>query len=132
MINIPSKSQAWSIDIILGVILFMAAFLIFYMLLNVNQNTKLAQLKEEAAIVAKQITAEYSIVGIVNDAELNETKMVKLKNTSYQDLKRILKIEGDFCIFLEDDKGNVVLINQSFRGIGAPNINISKTPCSQK
>jgi len=48
------KSQSWSVDIALGVIVFMAAFFIFYSLLSTNPNTKASNLKEEASIIIKQ------------------------------------------------------------------------------
>ena len=58
-------------------------------------------------------------------------KIGELKNLSYHELKSRLRMEGDFCIYFEDEKGNIVLINNSYKGIGASNINISGTPCSQ-
>ena len=132
MININQKSQSWSIDIALGVIIFMAAFFIFYSLLNSNPNTKADNLKEEASIVIKQVTSEGSLIRIVDGNEINVSRLNELKNLSYDELKRMLRIEGDFCIYMEDDKGNLVLINNSYRGVGASNINLSGTPCSQK
>lgn len=44
----------------------------------------------------------------------------------------MLRIGNDFCIYLEDENGNIVLINDTYRGVGSSNINVSKTPCSQK
>ena len=132
MININQKSQSWSIDIALGVIIFMAAFFIFYTLLNANPNTKANNLKEEASIVIKQVTSEGSLIRVVDGNEINVSKLNELKNISYDELKRMLRIEGDFCIYMEDDKGNLVLINNSYRGIGASSINLSGSPCSQK
>ncbi len=131
MLKIKLKAQSWSIDIALGVIIFMAAFFIFYALLNANPNTKASNLKEEASIVIKQITSEGQI-RIIDNNEINISKINELKSLSYEELKRRLRIEGDFCIYLEDEKGNLILINNSYRGIGSPNINLSGTPCSQK
>ena len=132
MINISPKAQSWSIDIVLGVIVFMAAFFIFYAFLNANPNIKATTLKEEASIVIKQIASEEATLRIVDNNEVNVSKLNELKNLSYEELKRRLRIEGDFCIFIEDDKGYLVLLNNSYKGIGAPNINLSGTPCSQK
>jgi hypothetical protein len=57
--------------------------------------------------------------------------MNELKKLSYDELKRALKIEGDFCIYLENEMGYVIVLNNSYKGIGSPNINISKTPCNE-
>ena len=132
MIKANSKSQSWSIDIALGVIVFMGAFFIFYALLNANPNTKLSDLKEEASTVIKQVASEENKLGIVDGNELNITKAGEVKNLSYDDLKARLRAEGDFCIYVEDEKGNIVPINDSYKGIGSQNIVISGTPCSQR
>jgi hypothetical protein len=131
MSELKSKAQSWSIDIIIGVLVFIGAFFIVYALLNSNPESKATNLKEEASIVIKKVTSEGSLK-IVDGNEVNESKLGELKNLTYQELKRFLGIEGDFCIYFEDDKGNLVLINNSYRGIGAPSINLSDSPCSQK
>ena len=92
----------------------------------------MSNLREEASNIVKQATAENGAVNMLNGNELNLSKAVNLKNISYDELKRTLRVEGDFCIYLEDEKGNIVLINNSYRGIGASNINLSGIPCSQK
>ena len=132
MINTNTKAQSWYIDIVLGVILFMAALFIFYSLLNSNTGAKASNLKEEASLVIRQIGSEESPLSIVEDKEINLSRLNELKNLSYGELKRRLRIEGDFCIYIEDENGNIVLINNSYKGIGSPDINLSGTPCSQK
>ena len=133
MINIKSKAQSWSIDITLGIIIFVAAFLIFYTLLNANPNTKVRTLKDEASTIIKQIASEEASIKIVdNNNEINLSRAGKLKNLNYDELKRRLRVEDDFCIFFEDQQGDIILINNSYRGIGAPTINVGGVPCSQK
>ncbi len=132
MIHIGSKAQSWSIDIILGVLIFTAAFFVLYSILYSNPNTKASSLNDQASIIIKQTTAGDGAVAIVNNNEVNISKFNELKNLSYEELKRTLRVEGDFCIYLEDENGNLVLINNSFKGIGSPSINLSGTPCSQK
>ena len=129
---IKRKSQSWSIDIALGVIVFVAAFFIFYTLLNADQSTKAANLRQEASNIIRQITSKGEPLRVVDNNNANLSRLNALKNTSYSELKKRLRVEGDFCIYLEDENGNVVLINNSFRGIGSPNINLSGAPCSQK
>lgn len=126
------QSQSWSIDIVLGVIVFMAAFFIFYSLLDSNPSAKASSLKEQASSVIRQIGSEENPLSIVIDNEVNTSRLNELKNLTYDELKRRLRIEGDFCIYIEDEKGNLVLINNSYKGIGSPDINLSGTPCSQK
>ena len=132
MISINSKAQSWSIDIALGVIIFIAAFFIFYSILSSGPNSTAGNLKEEASTIIKQLVSGGSPPRIVDNNEINVSKINELKNLSYSKLKNRLRIEGDFCIYLEDNKGYIVLINNSYKGVRAPNINLSGTPCSQK
>ena len=132
MIKINSKAQTWSVDIILAVIVFMGAFFVFYALLYGNSGTRASDLKEEALIVIKQVSSGDSSLRILNKNEINITKINELKNLSYEELKQRLRVEGDFCIYVEDGNGNIVLLNNSYKGVGSSSINISGTPCSQK
>ena len=130
MIDIP-KAQAWSVDIILAVIIFMGVFFIFYTIFSNDSTEKARNLQQEASTAIKQFSSGENALRIINNNEVNLTKIGELKNLSYHELKSRLRMEGDFCIYFEDEKGNIVLINNSYKGIGASNINISGTPCSQ-
>ncbi|MBI2657048.1 hypothetical protein HYX03_04875 [Candidatus Woesearchaeota archaeon] len=132
MININKKAQSWSIDVTLGVIIFIAAFFIFYSLLNANPGTKASNLKQEASIIVRQVTSEDSLIRVIDGNEINISKLNELKNLSYDELKRRLRVESDFCLYFEDEKGYIVLINNSYKGVGASTINLSGTPCSQR
>ena len=130
--NLNKKSQSWSLDIVLGVIIFFAAFVVFYTLVGSKPEAKVSDLKEEASVVLKQIVSDNKLYKIVDGNELNNSKLSNLKNISYDELKRNMRLQGDFCIYLEDEQGRIVLINSSYVGIGSPNINVSGVPCSQK
>ena len=119
-------------DIILAVVIFMGVFFLVYTIFSSDSGEKARSLQQEASTVIKQVSSGESAVRIINNNDVNVSKISELKNLSYDELKSRLRIEGDFCIYFEDDKGNIVLINNSYRGIGASSINISGTPCSQK
>ena len=132
MIDIKSKAQSWSVDIILAVIIFMAAFFLFYVLLKPDQRADVRNLEKEASKVVEEVTAQDALIRIIDSNQINESKLAELKNLSYEELKRRLRVEGDICIYFEDEKGNLILINNSYVGIGSAKINLSNTPCSQK
>ena len=114
MVKIKSKAQSWSIDVALGVLIFIVAFFIVYALSSESPNEKAGSLKQDASLVIKQVSSQQ---------ELNE-----LKSKTYDDLKRKFKVEGDFCIYLEDEKGNLIPIGNQ-RGIGSSDITIAGLPC---
>ena len=132
MLKIKLKAQSWSIDIALGVIIFMAAFFIFYALLSANPQTKAANLKEEASIIIKQLVSGEPPIRIVDNNNINLSRVNQLKNISYEKSKTRLRGESDFCIYMEDDKGNIVPIESGVYGIGSSKIEIGGVPCTQR
>lgn len=126
------KSQAWSVDVILAVVIFMGAFFLYYAIANSSSSSDVTALKADASSVIKQVSNEGDPLSIVSKQEINITKVSELKDMNYDELKSQFRVEGNFCIYIEDEKGNLVLINDSYRGVGSENINISGVPCSQK
>ena len=131
MRSIFKKSQSWSIDIILAVVLFMGAFFLFYSILGEDPAASAKNLKDEASLVIRQVSSEGVSVSILDRQQVNISKLNELKNLTYAELKSMLRVEGDFCIYLEHDRGYVVIVNNSYKGVGSPNINISNTPCNE-
>ena len=126
------KAQSWSVDVVLGSIIFIVAFFAFYSLLNANTNPTVDDLKNDAATVIREVATDDSRFSVVHNNEVNITRIMELKNYTYDELKMIMRIQSDFCIYFENEKGVVVLINNSYKGVGAPTINISGTPCNEK
>ena len=127
------KAQSWSVDIILAVIVFMIAFFIFYAMLESNPETKVSDLKEEASIVIGQVGDDESPLKAVDNGAIDVNEWNKLQAYNYDDLKRKLRTGGDFCIYIEDERGNIVQIDPddtSSISIGSPAIKIKDTPCS--
>ena len=129
--TIMRKAQSWSIDVIIGSIIFIAAFFTFYYLLDSGTDLSIDDLKDEASIVIKGLSSSSAAVRLVDNNEINISKIEEVKNLTYEELKKRLRIQSDFCIFLENENGELVLLNNSYRGIGASSINLSGTPCSQ-
>src|SRR3989338_2772593 len=93
------KSQSWSIDVALGVIIFMAAFFIAYSLISGNDDLKIDALKKESLGIIKQVTSEDSNLKVVENNEISGQKLDELKDMDYKDLKRKLRAEREFCIY---------------------------------
>lgn len=109
----------------------MGAFFLFYAFVYDEPSGKAVKLKEEASQVMRQISSGDAALRITDQNEINLSKIAELKNLSYSELKSMLRVEGDFCIYLEDEKGNIVVLNNTYKGIGSSSINISNTPCNE-
>ena len=56
--------------------------------------------------------------GVVDEAKLNQIKV-----TNYNDLKDALDIKNDFCIYIKDETGSIILAK------GSPAVNIDGVRC---
>jgi hypothetical protein len=113
------KSQAWSVDVMLAVIIFISAIFLFYSLLDTKQNTKADELKDDAELVMDRMNVTEDVVQV--DQILDE---------EYPDLKAKVKVENEFCVYLEDEEGNLIKLNEDKVGVGSDTITIDGTQCS--
>lgn len=126
------KSQAWSFDIMLAVIIFIGTMFFFFAILNKAPGTKIEELEQDASSIIKYIVLEDFRFRVVDGDKINATRLEDLLG-NYSDIKRELRVENEFCIYFEDEDGNIIYINQSesrdYTGIGSNIINVSDIPC---
>ncbi len=124
------NSQAISMDVMLAVVVFIGTIFVFYAILNANpRDTK--ELEQDAAKVLARLTSEDPDVGIMDGIEVDEAKLEQLLGKNYAVIKEQMRVDNDFCIFLEDENGDVIYISISpgQAGIGSSKIKISNIPC---
>jgi len=122
-------SQAFSMDIMIAIIIFIGTIFVFYSVIYSKQDNKVEDLQDEASIVLKNVVSEDSDVGIVDGTEVNETKLRQLLGEDYATIKERIRVESDFCIFLEDENGDIIYISPGQPGVGSNKIRISDVPC---
>lgn len=127
------RAQVWSIDVLLAVVIFISIILIFYVTISSNQSPKLKGLEQDAANLKSELE-KHPELSFLDSGEINYTKLQNFSDevsVNYTDVKERLGIRGEFCIFYEDEQGNLVLVDNR-TGIGSGDVNISGTPCGQK
>ena len=125
--------QTWSLDLILAVGIFILFIIAFYVILSGQSDEDVQEeLEDTASDIVIRLDAEAgpSKAGIIKDGKINETKLAELSEEDYEDLKQILGISNDFCIFLEDENGRLIPINGSKMGVGGSEITINGRPCN--
>ena len=90
----------------------------------------MAGLEQDAVAVLNKITDENTPVSLLKSNELIEERVEYLEQIGYDDIKRMVGINSDFCIFFEDVTGNLVRVNDVKSGIGSEKIHISGIPCN--
>ncbi|MBI2449633.1 hypothetical protein HYV49_05035 [Candidatus Pacearchaeota archaeon] len=128
------KAQVWSLDIIVGVTIFIIAIIIFYIYtINLSDEAESSSddLNIDADFISSNILSEGSprnwnktnvlIPGIVTDNKINETKLVALAQLSkdnYDKSRQLLGTKYDYFVFLENKDG-LVYFGKNQCGIGS-------------
>jgi len=86
-------------------------------------------LEREAETALNILSDEDKEVSLVDSNELIEEKIENLNDMGYEEIKSILGVKNDFCIFFEDITGNILKIDGINPGIGSSKIHINDVPC---
>ncbi len=123
------RGQVWSIDLVVGLLIFALIAVIFYALIaNKGGNTKI----EDYTAKGEDLTNKFIEKGLIDPitGELNETVYNYYAALPYEDLKEELGVSGEFCLFIESGDSTprlIVLGNRT--GIGNPDFEINGLPC---
>ena len=115
-------------DVTLAIVIFVGAIFVFYAIFAGNQESTAEELEKDASKVLKSVSSEDSGVGIMDGIEVDEAKLQQLLGEDYNTIKEKIRADNDFCIFLEDEQGNVIYVSNK-PGIGSGKIKISNQPC---
>ena len=125
MSSTSTKGQVWSLDLFIGIIIFIGGFLLFYKFgiaqLSIEQSGSTDLITDAKLLSNYLLSAGYptnwtidnvSLIGITD----GNMKLVpgKLKNFSlidYDQTKDIFSFSNDFYIFFEDRNNNNLTIN---------------------
>ncbi|NOZ80927.1 MAG: hypothetical protein GXP63_04600 [DPANN group archaeon] len=129
--------QTWSTDLLLAAGLFLLTFAVFYYILGTgSSDTNLKNLKEESNLLPLKLISgdgENSRVIFIIDNKVDTARLHAFANLSYTDIKNMLGLTSDFCIYFEDKNGNLINISKITGkpnpGIGSSRLNISNMPC---
>lgn len=124
------RGQSWSFDISLAVVIFILTTITFFAFSNSDNARKLGAVQSEAHFLLEHAKAENSVLQIIDGQEVDIEKLQQLASADYGELKEEFGVSNDFCIYFEDDEGNVVPIEGS-NGIGSSSINVSGVPCTE-
>ena len=86
-------------------------------------------LAEEAEIVLGTLTDGSADVSLIKSNELMEDNVARLNQMGYDEVKNLLGVKNDFCIFFEDVTGSLVKVDNLDPAIGSNKIYINGQPC---
>lgn len=130
-----AKKEQWlSFNKAISLLLALALLVIFKTSLTPSQDTKLpeeekANLAGEAEIVLDKLAGGHAEVSVLDSDGLMEEKVIDLEQRDYNEIKSMLGVKNDFCLFFEDATGNLVRIDGIDSGIGSDKIHVNGEPC---
>ena len=78
----------------------------------VSINNKVNEPKMEAEKITEIILDEHEI-SFANNGIINEAKLKEIQDMNYKEFKKSLNAKNDFCIYIEDVNGNIILAKGS-------------------
>src|SRR3989344_8953767 len=84
--------------------------MIIIMAIVINQKSK--QPTDEAGKIMKFFLDDNS-AALSTDGTIDQTGLERIQSMTYEQLKKYLNIKNDFCIYVEDGNGNVILAKGS-------------------
>ena len=126
------KGQTFSTDAVIAVVIFiLSAMVLFYLMGPAANNRRYENLQSEAQKLPGILSANQNLTIIfVQGTKVDEAKLGQALKLSYDNLKSLLGMESDFCIYFEDDKGNIVPAQNKI-GLGSPLVNFSGKACNE-
>lgn len=127
------KAQTWSTDVIIGVVLFfVAVILLFYLTGPIAENRRAAKLQSESEKLPSLLSSRQNLTAaFIDGSKVDVGKLAGASIISYENLKSLLGIESEFCVYFEDEKGNVVPVQGNRIGVGSPLVNLSGKGCNE-
>jgi len=127
------KAQIWGLDLMIALVIFFAAILVFYYY-SVNfalPKSEIARLVEESVVLSNNLLSEgfpsewnkdnVQQLGILSSDRINKTKltaMAELAESDYVKTKSLLNTRHDYFIFFKEED----ILNFSRCGIGHPDV----------
>ncbi len=136
------KGQNWSLDLIIGIVIFVLILSIFYLLISKGSHSDVDAMKGNAGRIMNYFDAEKSETGyaILNGNTVNVTALEELYNSgNYDQIRSELGITGEFCIVLEDSNSRIIVMDTTsptddavIYGFGGEELNISGCFCGRE
>lgn len=115
------KAQTWSIDLVLGVVIFLLVIVIVYSLIASTPPGE-TKLRDDADRTYIMLNAEEQksseVPNIIEGNSISEEELAELYAMNYQDLKQKLGITSDFCIVVVTDDNGIIRPQNGNASIG--------------
>ena len=116
------KAQTWSVDLIIGVVLFLLIIVIVYSLIASSPQSEQRLRTEADNIYGKfeeQRNPGSDLPTFIKGNTISLEELEQLSTMNYQEIKTRLGITSDFCIVLVDQYGGIINVSSNKTAIGS-------------
>ena len=123
------RGQNWSVEMIITATLFVTFFVTFISVSYVATNNDLRQTEIASDELSSRLLSQTDKASIVDSRNaINQSRLLELSDLTYAQLKELMGESGNFCIILEDERGEIIPINNKY-GIGSDEILVNGVAC---
>lgn len=123
------RGQSWSMDVVLGVVIFGFLAVVFtsFALL---QRPDVETLQENAERVGLSMQLDGPCGAVLGNDSVEQQNLQCWYDLDYEQVKKQQRLRGDFCVYLEDDRGQIILVD-NMSGWGSGELLVGGVPCGQ-
>lgn len=132
---ILTKAQVFCFDMVVAVLIFGAAILVYYKT-TTNLSDQDEALVDDLLIDAKSISSSLmsqgypynwtkdnvTRIGITDDNRVNESKLEQFSRIPYKDSRKLFGTTYDYYVYFRDRDNNIIPFNETHEGIGKPGV----------
>ncbi len=126
-----SKAQTVSTDALIAMALFIIVIIFFFSLsTDTAEERKVNSLQFESTKLVSSVTGSRNASSaFVSGTKVSESRIGQLADLNYERLKDVFGVHADFCIYFEDEEGNVINVTGNKTGIGSSHIKVGGVAC---
>jgi len=89
-------------------LILIVALLAMIVSINNELDNDIYEPEAEVEKITAMILDDHEL-SFANDGVIDDNKLSEIQSMDYNDLKKLLKAKNDFCIYIEDEDGNIIL-----------------------
>ena len=99
-------------------------------MMNRQQELKLSEQSEFiSALAASEKDFAFIKDNKIDNEQIRKLLGIQKQENGREELMKMFEAKNDFCIYFEDENGNILYINATATGLGSGIINVSGIPC---
>jgi len=128
-------------DLVIAVVVFGFIAVVFYSLLIIQQRPSIDDLQDRARTIQERLALGQSGCGpITENQTITSEQLECLYNMNSTEMRRMLNIQGNFCIYIEDSAKTVLVVSNDSANpglaryrtaVGDAALIVAGTPCGQ-